>query len=348
MEEEVKTPVTEEAVSAVPEGSEAQTAAVSATSAEKPADEGPQTMAEAEAELNASFRQLNVGDVVEGTVTEVGDDRIYVDLSYYTDGVVYVEDISDDPSYSVRANLKTGDPVKATVTRKDDHGHVRLSMKEAAGMAAWERLKGLLESKEGITVKISGVTKAGCIAYVDGIRGFIPASKLSLGFVADDDLPNWIGKEIEVRVITAEEKGRKLVLSAKDILREKKDEERRESMAAVKVGSLVEGTVESIKDYGAFVNIGGGVTGLLHVSQISAKRIKTPADVLQVGQTVKVRVTKVADGRVSLSMKEQESGSSAAPAESENEGDFRAYKKAQKEEQIGTGLGALLKGIKLN
>ena len=96
------------------------------------------------------------------------------------------------------------------------------------------------------------------------------------------------------------------------------------------------------------MNIGGGVTGLLHVSQISAKRIKTPADVLQVGQTVKVRVTKVADGRVSLSMKEQESGSSAAPAESENEGDFRAYKKAQKEEQIGTGLGALLKGIKLN
>lgn len=344
MEEEVKTPVTEAEVPATAE--EASTEAVTATA--QKADDGPQTMAEAEAELSASFRTLNVGDTVEGTVTEVADDRIYVDLSYYTDGVVYVEDISDDPSYSVRANMKTGDPVKATVIRKDDHGHVRLSMKEAASLEAWERLKKLFETKENITVKISGVTKAGCIAYVDGVRGFIPASKLSLGYVSDDDLPNWIGKQIEVRVITADENGNKLVLSAKDILREKQEEERKKSMEEVKAGTVVEGTVESIKDYGAFVNIGNGVTGLLHVSQISTKRIKTPADVLQAGQTVKVKITKVADGRVSLSMKDLESSGSDRPAEDDHDSDFRAYKKSQKTEEIGTGLGALLKGIRLN
>ena len=190
-------------------------------------------------------------------------------------------------------------------------------------------------------MKISGVTKAGAIAYLDGIRAFIPASKLSLGYVSDDELPGWIGKEIDVRVITADEDGNHLVLSAKDILHEKREEERRAHIALVKPGTITEGTVESLKDFGAFVDIGDGVTGLLHVSQISQKRIKSPADVLKVGQKVRVKITKVADGRVSLSMKALE-----------DEGDPQADTREEhydlpKSEEIGTGLGALLKNIRL-
>ena len=193
-------------------------------------------------------------------------------------------------------------------------------------------------------MKITGITKAGVITMLEGVRGFIPASKLSLGYVAEDDLQNWIGKTIEARVITAEQEGRKLVLSAKEILREKEAQERKDAAAQIKVGLVTEGTVETIKDYGAFVSLGKGVTGLLHVSQISQKRIKTPAEVLEVGQKVKVKVTKVADGRISLSMKVLEESASPEAAEEKEEFTF----KLPKSENIGTGLGDLLKGLKLN
>ncbi|MDD6439286.1 MAG: S1 RNA-binding domain-containing protein [Lachnospiraceae bacterium] len=304
------------------------------------ADE-PQTMADVEAELNASFRPIREGDTLDCEVVGVDDDKVTVDIASYTDGIIRKEDVSDDPSYSIREHISVGQKLQATVIRRDDHGHVGLSLKKAASLAAWDRARNLLASKENVRVKISGVTKAGAIAYLDGIRAFIPASKLSLGYVSDDELPGWIGKEIEVRVITADEGGNHLVLSAKDILHEKREEERRAHIALVKPGTITEGTVESLKDFGAFVDIGEGVTGLLHVSQISQKRIKSPADVLKVGQKVRVKITKVADGRVSLSMKALE-----------DEGDPQADTKEEhydlpKSEEIGTGLGALLKNIRL-
>ena len=133
-------------------------------------------------------------------------------------------------------------------------------------------------------------------------------------------------------------------ISAKEILREKEAQERKDAAAQIKVGLVTEGTVETIKDYGAFVSLGKGVTGLLHVSQISQKRIKTPAEVLEVGQKVKVKVTKVADGRISLSMKVLEESASPEAAEEKEEFTF----KLPKSENIGTGLGDLLKGLKLN
>lgn len=305
------------------------------------AENEPQSMAEVEAELNASFRPIREGDTLDCEVVGIDDDRITVDIASYTDGIIRREDVSDDPSFSVKENFQVGQKLKATVIRRDDHGHVGLSLKKAANLAAWDHAKALLASKENVKVKVSGVTKSGVIAYLDGIRAFIPASKMSLGYVSDDDLPNWIGKELEVRVITADEDGNRLVLSAKDILFEKRDEERREHMAVLKVGTVAEGTVESIKDYGAFVDIGGGVTGLLHVSQISSRRIKTPSDVLKVGQKVRVKITRLSDGRVSLSMKALED-SAEEPEEREEE-----HIVLPKSEEIGTGLGDLLKNLKL-
>jgi len=305
-----------------------------------PADE-PQTMADVEAELNASFRQINEGDTLDCEVVGVEDDKVTVDIASYTDGIIRREDASDDPDYALKDHFEVGQKFQATVIRRDDHGHVGLSLKKAAALAAWDRARQLLDSKENIHVKITGVTKAGAIANLDGIRAFIPASKLSLGYVSDDDLPGWIGKDIEVRVITADEEKKSLVLSARDILFEKRDEERKAHLALVKAGTVTEGTVESLKDYGAFVDIGDGVTGLLHVSQISQKRIKTPSDVLKVGQKVKVKITRVQDGRVSLSMKALEDGE--APVQEKEE----EHIVIPKSEEIGTTLGDLLKGIKL-
>ena len=280
---------------------------------EAQADE-PQTMADVEAELNASFRPIREGDTLDCEVVGVEDDKVTVDIASYTDGIIRKEDVSDDPSYSIREHISVGQKFQATVIRRDDHGHIGLSLKKAASLAAWDRARSLLASKENVRVKISGVTKAGAIAYLDGIRAFIPASKL---YVSDDDLPGWIGKEIDVRVITADEDGNHLVLSAKDILHEKREEERRAHIALVKPGTITEGTVESLKDFGAFVDIGEGVTGLLHVSQISQKRIKSPADVLKVGQKVRVKITKVADqtqGRSTMTFRRaKKSGPDSVP-----------------------------------
>ena len=353
MEEEIKAPVTEtveevkDAVAAAEETEVKETAEAAAEETEvspAPAEEPAESMADYEAEIDASLRRYEKDEKVKCTVISVDVDKVMVELGSTT-GIIRKQDASDDPSYNLQENIKPGDEIEATVIRSDDgHGHVVLSMKAAAAAKAWDRLTSLLESKDSVEVKITGVTKAGVITMLEGVRGFIPASKLSLGYIAEDELPNWIGKTIETRVITAEKDGRKLVLSAKEILREKEAQERKDAAALVKVGLVTEGVVETIKDYGAFVNLGKGVTGLLHVSQISQKRIKTPSEVLEQGQKVKVKVTKVADGRISLSMKALEESAAPEAAEEKEEITF----KLPKSESIGTGLGALLKGLKLD
>ncbi|MCR5099715.1 MAG: S1 RNA-binding domain-containing protein, partial [Butyrivibrio sp.] len=133
--------------------------------------------------------------------------------------------------------------------------------------------------------------------------GFIPASKLDLSYVEEDDIESYVGKTLKVRVITADEEENKLVLSAKDILREKADAERAEKITNVEVGLVTEGTVESLQKYGAFVDLGNGLSGLLHISQISNQRIKHPGVVLKEGQKVKVKIIAIKDGKISLSMK---------------------------------------------
>lgn len=292
------------------------------------------------AALDQSFRRINPGDKMTGTVVGIEDDRVTLDLGTYAAGVIYKEDVSDDPDYSIRENFELNQSVEAEVVAADDgHGNIKLSLKKAAAEKSWDRLKTLLESKENVSVKISGITKGGAVCKLEGVRGFIPASKLALGYVSDDDLTNFLNKTIEVRVITADEDGKRLVLSAKDILREKEAEERKEKAEAVKVGSIFEGTVETLKDYGAFVRLENGTSGLLHVSQISNKRIKSPSVVLSEGQKVRVKVIAVKDGKISLSMKALEE---AEPTTEETE-----HIELPKAEEIGTSLGSLLKGLKL-
>lgn len=206
----------------------------------------------------------------------------------------------------------------------------------------WATLKGYLDEKTVLTVKVGGVVNAGVIAYVEGIRGFIPASRLSLEHV--EDLNEWLNKKIKVRVITADPEKKRLVLSARELLRDearaKEREARKAAMEQTKVGDVMDGTVETLKDYGAFVRLENGLSGLVHVSQISDKRVTSPSKVLKEGETVKVKVIAVKDGKLSLSMK----ALLEKPAE-ETE-DNERYE-IPKSENISTNLGALLKNLKL-
>ena len=251
--------------------------------------------------------------------------------------MIRLSDASDDPSFTFH-DFEVGQEISATVIRRDNaQGRIQLSLKAAAAVLGWERLVQLEKEQSNITVKISEAVKSGVTAYVEGIRGFIPASKLSLTYV--EDLDAWVGREIEVRVITADPEDKKLVLSAREIVREKEEEERKARISNVQVGLVTEGIVESLMPYGAFVNLGNGLSGLVHVSQISQQRIKHPKAVLEEGQKVKVKIIAVKDGKISLSMKALED---VAAAEIEEE-----TFELPESEAATTSLASLFKNIKL-
>ena len=296
-----------------------------------------ETMADYEDAINASLKPIHEGDILTGEVIGVSEDTVTLDLGSFTDGIIRLEDASDDPNFTFN-EIQVGQTISATVIRRDDgEGHILLSMKEAAAVLGWERLEQLLKDQSNITVKISEAVKSGVVAYVEGIRGFIPASKLALEYVENPE--DWVGKEIEVRVITADEDDDHLVLSAREILREKAAEERKAKISNVEIGLVTEGTVESIQPYGAFIDLGNGLSGLVHVSQICEKRIKTPAAVLKVGDKVKVKVINVKDGKLSLSMKALNDVAAEEIQEETIE--------LPESEAVTTSLGSLFANIKL-
>lgn len=165
----------------------------------------------------------------------------------------------------------------------------------------WNVVTSYMEKGTVLPVKIEGIVNGGAIAMVEGLRGFIPASKLSLSYV--ENLEDYLLQDIEVRVIDVNPAENRLVLSAREILKEKARKEKEDRINNVQVGSVVTGTVETLQNYGAFVRMEDGLSGLVHVSQISQKRIKSPKDVLNVGDEVTVKIIGVKDGKISLSMK---------------------------------------------
>ncbi len=297
-----------------------------------------ETMKDYEKELEASFRTINEGDVIKGTVLAVNEEEVILDLKYYTQGIIKAEDMSNDPNFSLMADVHEGDVLEATVVKTDDgQGNILLSRKEANDVLAWDVLAGYMEEKKNISVKVNDVVNAGVVAYLEGIRGFIPASHLDISYV--ENLEEYKGKTLEVRVITVDREKEKLVLSAREILREKKKEEHDHKVAMIVPGTVLEGTVESLQTYGAFVDLKDGLSGLVHISQICQRRIKKPSEVLKVGDKVKVKVLNTNDGKISLSMKALEE----QQAEEIEKIDVKQYGSS---ESVGTSLGDLF--AKLN
>lgn len=294
-----------------------------------------ETMEDFAVELEASYKRVRVGDVMTGTVIGVEEDKITLDLKYYAQGIINKEDLSNDPDFILKDAVKAGDEITATVVKTDDgEGNILMSKKEANDMLAWDKLTQMMEDRTIVTVKISEIVNGGAVAFLEGIRGFIPASKLSAEYV--ENLAEWNGKMLEVTVITADKEQKRLVLSGKEVAREKVAAEKNKKIAKCQVGAVMEGTVETIKDYGAFVGLENGLSGLLHISQISSQRIKHPGAVLKEGQTVKVKIISINDNKISLSMKSLE--------EQDEETEVFDYKET---ESAFTGLGSLLKGLKL-
>lgn len=298
-----------------------------------------ETMEQFEKELDASFRKIEEGDIITGTIIDVSEDGAIVDLKYYTQGIIKADNFSDDPNFSLLEQVKVGDEISATVLSMDDgEGNILLSKKEAKKQEAWDKLKTYLEEETVLSLKVGGIVPKGVIVYVEEIRGFIPASQLSLSYV--EDLNEWLQKDIEAKVITVDKEKNRLVLSARAVEEMKKEEEQKQKIANLIPGTVLEGVVESIMPYGAFVNIGDGLTGLVHVSQISQKRIKTPKEVVDVNDKVKVKILKTDADKISLSMKALEEEKAAK--EAVETFDYKETGKA------ATSLSDLLSGFKLD
>ena len=259
------------------------------------------TMQDFEQELNRSFKKIFPGDVVTGTVIGISDTEVTLDLNYFAEGIIPLAELSNDPRFSIKADVQIGETISAMVTHENREGALMLSKKKADDVLSWDKLKELMDAGTVVTVKIAEAFPAGAITYLEGIRAFIPASKLALTFV--DDPTTFIGQTVQAVVITVNQAEQKLTLSVKDVLKEQEKQERNSRIARLVVGTVVTGTVEQIMPYGAFVSIGDDLSGLLHISQICGRRIKSPSEVIKVGDTVNVKIIDVKDGKVSLSMK---------------------------------------------
>lgn len=300
-----------------------------------------ETMADFEKELTNSFRVIKAGERVKGMIVDINDEVVTLDLGYYAPGVIPLTELSDDPDFSAMRDLKIGDDVEAIVLQTDDgKGNVELSLKEANEITAWEQLRHMQEEKTIVTVRVKESVNGGVIGYVEGIRAFIPASQLALTFVENTE--EYVGKNLDVKVITVDENAKKLVLSAKVVLKEREAENDRAKMAMIVPGSVFEGTVESLMPYGAFVVMDNGLTGLVHISKICMKRISKPSEVLKVGQKVKVKVLEVKDGKISLSIRDVETNTSDIVTDEIETFDYEC------EEVPNNPFGALLAGIKLD
>ena len=210
-------------------------------------------------------------------------------------------------------------------------------------LIAWEKIGKYKESGEILPVTVSGIVNKGVIALVEGIRGFIPVSRLDINHVEDTN--EWLGRDIRVRVIDADMEKGKLVLSAREILKEEsaaaKRAQREMAVSQIKVGSVVEGIVESFQTYGAFLDLGNGISGLVHISQISEKRINSPKEALEIGQKAKAKVITKEAGKISLSIRE-------LLEEERIKEEAEIMNHIPEVENVGTSLAGLLSGIKLD
>ena len=220
-----------------------------------------------------------------------------------------------------------------------DERHFELPETDDAEGEKWAEFAQMMADRTVLNVKIAEAVKGGVVAFVNEVRAFIPASQLSTEYV--EKLEDWQGKHVDAVIITVDPEKKRLVLSGREVEKEKKAAQRKERLAQFKAGDVVEGTVDNIKDYGAFVKLADGIDGLLHVSQISREHVEKPSDVLSVGQVISAKVVDFNedDRKISLSMKaliEQET--------EEEEHETFDYKETA---AATTGLGDLLKGLKL-
>jgi small subunit ribosomal protein S1 len=253
--------------------------------------------------IEESLKDFKDGDFVEGTVVKVDRDEVLLDIGYKSEGVIPAKELSIRQDVDPSEVVKVGDHIEALVLQKEDkEGRLILSKKRAQYERAWKRIEEIMRSGGTITGPVIEVVKGGLILDI-GLRGFLPASLVELRRVRD--LHPYVGQQLEAKIIELDRNRNNVVLSRRAFLEESQSEGRKKFLESLKKGERRRGAVSSIVNFGAFVDIGGGVDGLVHVSELSWKHVDHPSEVVAVGQEVDVEVLDVDldRERVSLSLK---------------------------------------------
>ncbi len=285
------------------EGEEAETPAA-AESAEEEAEKGDEeilTMEDAEA---LHFDPLQPGDVLEGTIVQVNDENVLVDVRYKSDGVIPLSELRLKSGESPEDVFEVGQEIPVYILSVDGRdGAVLASYRRALDEIAWDHLYELHEENATIEAPVVEEVKGGLVLDVLGLRGFMPASHVDRGFVSD--LSQYVGEEVRARVVELDRNKNRIIVSRKAVLEKEYAKQREETWTELEEGQVREGVVKGITDFGAFVDL-GGVDGLLHVSQMSWGRVDHPSDVLDVGEEIEVKVLKVdrEEEKISLGLKQ--------------------------------------------
>lgn len=277
---------------------------VIATMSEKKEMSMEELLATEEYDLDGAMRLPRLNEVVNGTVHQVTENGIIVDMGCKKDGIIPKEEVTLEGDQKLSDLFKAGDEIQAKVVKTDDgEGVITLSKKKLEVNEHWNEIEEAKENDAIITVKVVRQVNGGVIAAYKEVSGFIPLSQLSDKFVENAD--EFIGQELTVKVTRVDLKRGRAVFSHKVILAEEKKKQIEAVWNSLNVGDVVDGTVMRFTDYGAFVDL-GGIDGLLHISEISWGKLKHPQEVLQIGDQVKVKILSMNEekGKISLGLKQ--------------------------------------------
>jgi len=254
--------------------------------------------------LDGSVITLKTGNVVKGTVVRVTNTEVIVDLGFKSDGIISRAEFTDDQTVELTEAVKPGDIVEVYVLRVNDgDGNVLVSKRKVDNQLNYRQLEQAHNDKTPLTGKITDLVKGGLIANILGCRAFVPASQISGRF--EQNLENFKGKEFDFQILEFDRSKRRIVAGRKELAIVEAKKRREEVFNGLEVGQRVQGTVSRLVDFGAFIDI-GGVDGLIHVSEVSWKRVRRPADVLSAGDEVTATVLAVdpEKGKISLTLKD--------------------------------------------
>ncbi|REE94256.1 small subunit ribosomal protein S1 [Paenibacillus taihuensis] len=254
-----------------------------------------------------NFVSLKKGDTVNGTIVKIEDNQVFVSLGYKYDGVIPLRELSSVQLDNAADAVQVGQEVQLKVVSIDDGKEkLVLSKKAIDSESAWDTLQARFDSGEVFEISVADVVKGGLVADV-GVRGFIPASMVERHFV--EDFSDYKGRTLRVKVKEIDRENNKVILSAKEVLDAEFEQNKQNIIGGLQVGQELDGTVQRLTPFGAFVDI-GGIDGLVHVSELSWQHVAHPKDVVTEGQSVRVKVLKVdpANGKISLSIKAAQPG----------------------------------------
>jgi len=273
-----------------------------ATAGEAPAETTQAQPAEPEQTdmESQAFPTINQGDIIKGKVIQVADDEAMVDIGYKSEGVIHKGELAYRPVASAKDILNVGDEIDVYVERVEDgEGNPVLSKRKADAAHAWVVLEEAQQKGEAIEAPVLERVKGGLLVDV-GVRGFVPASQVDRRFV--DNLEQFIGQVWQLKVLEMDRERNNVVLSRRAVLEEEFQAQKQEIYDSLTPGEIVDGEVKRLTDFGAFVDIGRGVEGLLHVSEMAFSRVKHPSDVVSEGDKIKVMILGVDKERERLSL----------------------------------------------